>query len=198
MQQLPTAEGVILAAGASSRARAFKPALLIGTGTMIGRCIGGMKEYCGRIIVVGGHEFSKLQSLVRGMPQVECVENPAYHKGMFTSVKTGLAQVRADRCFVLPVDIPLVPPAVYQQLLSCEADIVVPSYHGKKGHPVCLSQTILPRILSRPDESSLRETLEVIGFQTVEVEAEEILFDIDTPEDYERACRREIALSRRS
>ena len=180
-------EGVILAAGLSSRAGGFKPSLELGGKTMIARCLEGMEEVCDRIIVVGGHEFERLCALVEGSPKVDCIENPHYQRGMFTSVKAGLGRVGADRCFVLPVDVPLVPRVVYERLLSVQADVVIPSFHGKSGHPVCLSSRVIPSILARPDESSLRDALHEMGFQIIEVEAAEILMDIDTPEDYRRA-----------
>ncbi len=183
-------EGVILAAGASSRAGAFKPALPIGGRPMLERCIEGMRGVCGRIIVVGGHEIERLRGLVREVGGVECVENPAYRRGMFTSVKAGLAGVRGERCFILPVDIPLVPAGVYEKLLSVGAEIVIPSFRGKHGHPMCCSRSVIPRILQEPDGSSLREVARAIGFQAVAVDVEEILIDIDTPEDYERVLHR--------
>jgi molybdenum cofactor cytidylyltransferase len=153
---------------------------------MVGRCIEGMRDVCGRIIVVGGHEFEQLQSLVWGIDGVECVQNAAYRKGMFTSVKTGLTHVRGGRCFVLPVDIPLVPRRVYAELLSADAEIVVPSFQGRNGHPVCCSAGVIPRILQEPDDSSFRDVLRAIGYRAVPVDAEEILIDVDTPQDYER------------
>ncbi len=183
-------EGVILAAGTSYRAGAFKPALPIGGKPMLERCVEGMRGVCGRIIVVGGHEFERLQGLLVGIGGVECVENPLYRKGMFTSVKAGLANVRGERCFILPVDIPLVPAGVYERLLSVEAEIVVPSFQGKHGHPICCSRSVVPRILQEPDGSSLRDVAREIGVQAVPVDTEEILIDIDTPDDYERVLRR--------
>lgn len=187
-------EGVILAAGSSFRAGAFKPALPIGGRPMIERCIEGMRDVCGRIIVVGGHKFHQLQLLVRGMEGVECIENVSYRKGMFTSVKRGLGQVRGEKCFILPVDIPLVPRAVYERLLSADAEIVVPSFRGTNGHPLCCSQTVIPRILGEPDESSLRDVVRALGFRAVSVEAEEVLIDVDTPGDYERVQKRSALL----
>jgi molybdenum cofactor cytidylyltransferase len=183
-------EGVILAAGSSLRAGTFKPALSLGGKPMIERCVEGMNGVCRRIIVVGGHEFEHLRSLVEGIGNVECVQNMSYQKGMFTSVKTGLSHVRGERCFVLPADIPLVPRSVYEQLLSADADIVIPSFQGRTGHPVCCSGAIIPRILREPDESSFRDVLRAIGFRTVPVDAEEVLIDVDTPGDYERVQRR--------
>jgi molybdenum cofactor cytidylyltransferase len=105
---------------------------------------------------------------------------------MFTSVKAGLSHVRGERCFDVPVDIPLVPKHVYESLLSLDADIVVPMFKGRNGHPVSCSGSIIPRILQEPDESSFSTVLRAIGFRTVPVDAEEILIDVDTLEDYER------------
>lgn len=183
-------EGVILAAGSSSRAGTFKPALPIGGRPMVVRCIEGMLGICGRIIVVGGHEYHRLRALVQDLRAVECVENVSYRRGMFTSVKTGLRETRGERCFILPVDIPLVPRAVYEKILSVDAGIVVPSFQGRNGHPLCCSRAVVPRILSEPDGSSLRDVVVAIGFCAVPVEAREILLDIDTPEEYEHVRNR--------
>ncbi|HEX9006275.1 MAG TPA: NTP transferase domain-containing protein [Bacteroidota bacterium] len=183
-------EGVILAAGASSRAGAYKPALPIGGKPMVGLAIEGMRDLCQRIIVVGGHDIARLRGLVEGYAGVECVENPLYRKGMFTSVKAGLAAVRAAQCFLTLADIPLVPPDVYQDLLAANAEIAVPAFRGRKGHPICLSRGVIARILAEPDDSSLREVIAVIGCSVIDVDAEEILLDLDTPEDYERIRQR--------
>jgi molybdenum cofactor cytidylyltransferase len=190
MSEASSIEGVILAAGTSSRFGAFKPALLIGGKAMISRCIEGMYDVCERIIVVGGNEIERLRTLVRGFDKVECIENASYQNGMFSSVKAGLAEVRGDRCLILPGDIPLVPPAVYRTLLAREADIVIPTFQKKRGHPICVSQSIIPRILAEPDSSSLREVITSMCYETVEVDAEEILVDVDTPQDHERIRER--------
>ena len=190
MQESRSVEGVILAAGSSRRAHAFKPALMIGGESMITRSIGGMRGLCGRVIVVGGYDFERLRTLVGTIPGVECVENPSYEKGMFTSVKKGLSCVRAERCFVLPADIPLVPTSVYEHLLSVDAEVVIPSFGGRTGHPVCCSAQVIPRILREPDSSSFRDVLRAIGFRTVPVDAGEILIDIDTPGEWEEVQKR--------
>ncbi len=183
-------DGVILAAGTSSRAGGFKPALPIGGKPMIGLTIEGMRPWCRRIIVVGGHDIERLRGVVGRYDAVECVENPSYRKGMFTSVKTGLAAVSAARCFLTPADIPLVPPGVYRDLLAADAEIAVPAFRGRKGHPIRLSRGVITRILAEPDNSSLREVIAAIGCSVIEVDAEEILLDLDTPEDYERIRQR--------
>ena len=179
-------EGVVLAAGSSLRAGTFKPGLMLGGRPMIERSIEGMREVCDRIIVVGGFAFGQLRGLLQPMPDVECVENPVYRLGMFTSVKAGLSCVRGERCFLLPADTPLVPARVYRALAASDALISVPTFRGSRGHPVCLMASLIPAILREPDTSSLREFIHRTGSATVEVDAEEILLDIDTSEDYER------------
>ena len=190
MRALESVEGVVLAAGSSARAGAFKPALELGGMPMAVRCIEGMRGVCSRILVVGGHEFAQLEGLVAGISGVECVRNGEYQRGMFTSVKCGLSRVRADRCFVIPADVPLVPPRVYARLLESPAGVVVPTWSDKRGHPVCCSSAVIPLILRKPDTSSFRDALVEIGVEVIPVDAEEILIDIDTPEDLERVRRR--------
>jgi molybdenum cofactor cytidylyltransferase len=187
---LTGAEGVILAAGSSFRAGAFKPALDLGGRSMILRCLEGMLETCSRVIIVGGFSFDRLTALVRTLPGVECVQNPAYQQGMFTSVKAGLSRVRGEYCFLLPVDTPCVPARVYRSLAACGSQVAVPVYRGGRGHPVLLRSAIIPSILQEPDGSSLRSFIHRTGPAFVEVDAPEILYDVDTPDDYHRIVAR--------
>lgn len=183
-------EGVVLAAGSSSRAGAFKPGLLLGGKPVILRCIEGMAEVCARIVVVGGFRIDRLRELLDGVPGVECIENPGYHSGMFSSVQTGLAQVRAGRCFLLPADIPLVPAEVYHTLATYNAPIVIPAFRGVRGHPVLLSAELIPAILRAPDTSSLREFTHGTEALVVEVDTDRILLDLDTPGDHRNLATR--------
>jgi molybdenum cofactor cytidylyltransferase len=182
-------EGIVLAAGSSARAGTFKPGLLLDGKPMIERCIEGMREVCERIIVVGGFSINNLRKLLHDIPGVECLENPAWSSGMFTSVKEGLRQARADQVFVLPVDTPMVPARVYRLLATADSAITVPTFHGRRGHPICLRASVLPELLCEPDGSSLRAFIHRTGFSTLEVDAKEVLLDIDTPEEYGRLIR---------
>ena len=178
-----TLEGIILAGGRSRRAGTFKPALPIRGKAMVLTALEGMLAVCERVIVVGGHEHARLSSIVSGQERVECIENPRHAFGMFTSVKAGIAGITARRCFVLPVDTPLVPPGVYRALAAVEAPIVVPRYCGRRGHPVLLARGVFPRLLAAPDSSSLRTFIHETGFAALDVAAGEILMDLDTPDD---------------
>jgi molybdenum cofactor cytidylyltransferase len=183
-------EAVVLAAGYSSRAGAFKMGLEIGGRSVIERCIASLAEVCSRIVVVGGYQSGKLAALIRSCPRAELVINHRYAEGMFTSVKAGVKELDCDRFFLTPGDYPLVGPEVHRQLLASEGGIVIPAYHGRKGHPVLIPGEYARELLAEADTSNLRLFLQRKGFQTVAVADEGILMDVDTPEDYRRAVER--------
>lgn len=179
-------EAVVLAAGYSSRAGAFKMGLDVAGTTVIERCVAGLSEWCSRIIVVSGYRREKIDDLLRCAPKVEIVFNPHFAQGMFTSVKAGVAQVRAARFFLTPGDYPFIRPEVCRQLLQGTGEIVIPVYQGRRGHPVLMQREIVPALLVEDEGSNLRQFIHKRGFQTAAVADEGILLDIDTPQDYQR------------
>lgn len=50
------------------------------------------------------------------------------------------------RSFVLHVDMPVFDTAIYESLWSANAEIVVPTFDGRRGHPVLLSPSALNEI----------------------------------------------------
>lgn len=179
-------EAVVLAAGYSSRAEAFKLELEISGRTVLERCVDGMLEHCSRIIVVGGYRIERVETILKPYPKVEVVLNSRFDEGMFTSVKEGMRHVRGDRFFFTPGDYPLVSPEVCRRLLQTQGEIVIPTFGGRKGHPVLLAGHLAQVLLDEPETSNLRDFMRRQGYQTLEVDDEGILIDIDTPEDYRR------------
>ena len=180
-------DGLIVAAGASSRMPAYKMILDLAGKPLIERTVDSLLQVCSRIILVTGWHADQLASLFAQRSEVELVFNPEYRESMFTSVKTGLPHIRSSRFFFLPGDCPLVPESVLLALLKVDAPIVVPTYAGKHGHPVLLRQTVIQQILDNPALSSLREFIEASNPQEVAVASEGILIDVDTQADYQKA-----------
>jgi molybdenum cofactor cytidylyltransferase len=178
-------EGVILAAGLSTRSGRFKMALPLGDKTVIQRSVESMIDAVDRIWVVVGWQADQVQALLAGYAKVEFVHNPSFRQGMFSSIRAGLAETRDAHCFLLPGDIALVPSAVYTLMRAADGDIVIPTYSGRKGHPVLLSRSVIPEILALPTDAILRDYIQARGYITVGVPDEGILLDIDTPEDYQ-------------
>ncbi len=177
-------EGIILAGGFSSRAGAYKLTFELGGKTVIERCIEGMYNTCSRIVVVGGYKVKKLNPILDKYPKIELVYNKNYETGMFSSVIEGFKHAKGDRIFLIPADYALIDQNVYESLLSVKSDIVIPTYKGKKGHPVLMDKRMSSLLLSSTNYSNLREFISNHEFKTLEIKSSGILMDIDTPEDY--------------
>lgn len=183
-------EGVILAAGLSTRAGCPKMELPLGDKVVIQRSVESMAGVVSRVIVVVGCGAERIRQLLAPYNQVEIVPNDDYRAGMFSSVKAGIAHVQAESFFLLPGDHPLVRVETYRRLLMAGGEIAIPSFRGRKGHPVLVASRLIPEILAEPGESSLREYIGRVGFTLVDVPDEGVTLDIDTMDDYRSALQR--------
>lgn len=178
---------LILAAGFSSRAGTFKPALDLGGKTLIARCVETFHDLCTSVIIVTGHEADRIAALVSGYPKVRLVHNADYADGMFSSVRTGVGAVSAPRFFLIPGDHPLVSPRTCEQLLAAVGNVIVPSFSGKAGHPVLIDASLNAEILAEAPASNLKAILSRHERTFVTVDDPGVLFDVDTMDDYQKA-----------
>ena len=180
-------EAVILAAGFSSRAKTYKMTLKVGEKTVIERAIESMLKVSSRVIVVGGYKIEKLKPIINGYKNVELVFNENFEEGMFSSVKKGFSHIKGDSFFFMPGDYPLIDDKVCLKLLKHrENEIVIPTYNGKKGHPILMKSYLAKELLQSSKYSNLREFINTKKPIFIPVENEGILLDIDTMEDYKR------------
>jgi molybdenum cofactor cytidylyltransferase len=177
-------EGIVLAAGLSRRSKRYKMTLPLGDRTVLERTIESMSPFVDRVIVVLGSRAERLRALLAGSAEVSLVYNERFREGMFSSVRAGMAHITASRFFLLPGDQPLVAPQVYERLLAADERVVIPTYRGRKGHPVLLRGKLVSDVLVMPAEATLWDVIERTGYTTIEVEDEGILLDLDTAADY--------------
>ena len=140
------------------------------------------------IVLVVGFRGEELERLFAGSGQVRTVRNPNWEDGMLSSMLTGMRQIKSEKFFIVPGDMPYLSSDVYEALLKApQADVVYPVYRGKRGHPVLIHGRIIPTIykLSREKES-MKEILLDLDYDVVEWQDDSILRDIDTPKDYKR------------
>ncbi|HAZ38256.1 MAG TPA: molybdopterin-guanine dinucleotide biosynthesis protein A [Clostridiaceae bacterium] len=182
-------DGIVLAAGLSSRFGRYKLTLDIQGKTVIERCIEPMYDICSSIIVVGGHNYDSLCHTLKPYGKVKLIFNENYAEGMFSSIKKGILQVQQDKFILTPGDYPIIKKETYLKVLSTDNDIVVPVYKNINGHPVLIKSCLIGKILSG-GYSSMREFIYEHGFSTICTEDEGILLDIDIPEDYEGLMKR--------
>ena len=178
-------EGIILAAGLSSRAASYKMTLAFNNKTVIENTLDNMLDFCNRIIVVGGHRIENLQPIVEKYDKVDLVLNEDYMQGMYSSVKRGMSCIREKHFFFIPGDYPLVAPEVYWELLRHKAPVVIPTFEGRKGHPILFSSNIIDDVLYDAQYKTLREVIRSKYTVLTEVNCRGIVMDLDTIEDYE-------------
>lgn len=177
-------EGIILAAGFSSRVGRNKLLLNIGGKTIIEKCILSMYDTCTRIFVVGGHRIEDIRPLVAKYPKVELVFNPDFKDGMFSSVKKGLSMVTEEWFFIIPGDYPMINGKTYKEMLEVGKDIIIPVFNDKNGHPLLMKGSLINEILSDNTLESLRDFIKSKLPYKLHVEDEGILLDIDNMDDY--------------
>ena len=184
--------GVILAAGLSSRMGGFKQLLPIGGSPAVCRIASVLTENLRQVIVVVGHRALEVKDAL-GEHSVKCVINKDYRDGMLSSVQCAVREVGPDRDYLFCLgDQPSlngdIVQAVIDRALRVDAGIVVPTFKGKRGHPLFLRRSYGPAILELEQGIGLNAITRNNPQDTVEVslDCEAILQDMDTPADYVR------------
>lgn len=147
-----------------------------------------------RIVVVVGPNGVAVADAARRYP-VEVAVNPSSDSDMAASLRIGLTVLPslATHVVVALCDHPLVAPSTVATLLALAqqypAAVIVPTYAGRKGHPVILPRPIFEEIRHHP---TLRDVLRAhaSAVRLVEVADEAVILDMDTPEDYARLLQR--------
>jgi molybdenum cofactor cytidylyltransferase len=185
---MESADCIVPAAGASERMGRWKLFLPFRGSTIVEAVVRTALAACARVILVTGFRAEELERLFAYEPDVVAVRNPAWEKGMFSSIQRGLPLVDTDRFFVALADMPLIGAEVYHALLrSPPADAVFPVFKGERGHPV-LFRTLLRGAILRedPETGSMREVARRVTAHEMPWKDDSILHDVDTPEDYRR------------
>jgi len=188
---------VVLAAGLSRRMGVQKLLLPFAGKTVIAHLVdqilaGAVDE----VHVVVGHEVERVRRESSDR-HVTIVSNPDYESGMLSSVRCGLAAVPAECRAVLVAlgDQPSLTPRLIDLMVrsfeETEKRILVPSYNGRRGHPVLFSHDYRDEILTRYDDVGLRGLLHAHPDDVFElgVSTSAVLSDMDYPEDYRRELR---------
>jgi molybdenum cofactor cytidylyltransferase len=178
---------IIPAAGRSERMGKWKPVLPFGSSTIIATVVVNAIDVCARVILVTGFRGEELGALFADEKRVAVIENPEWERGMFSSIRRGVAAVEADFFFITPGDMPWIRPAVYQSLLACRnADVVFPAFGGKRGHPVLFNRKVGEAVLAAdPTRGRMRDIASQFVSMTLAWHDDSILRDIDTTKDYE-------------
>lgn len=183
---------ILLAAGDSSRLPPDKLLVDVGGMTMLERTLRSLRSSprVSDVILVLPSGGKASYGWLKGV-DVHLIENPDTSKGMIASIRVGLSSGWAqERPFLLmPADVPFVPPSVITRvivdLLTRDAQIVVPAYRGLGGHPTAFQAALADDFFRHGDRDGAREVLARHRDTTLRLNLPEpdICFDIDTPAD---------------
>lgn len=188
---------IVLAAGKSTRMGSQKLLLPFENSSII-RSVAEKtlnSNACETLVVVGS-DRDKIAGELADFA-VRLVENKKYDEGMLSSVQAGVEAVSpvSAGMIVLLGDQPMVSVAVINCLITAfqktEKGLIIPTFNGKRGHPVLISSKYKSAIQTLNPELGLRELFTKNSHEVLEVEAGtvNILKDIDTPEDYQRETK---------
>lgn len=110
------------------------------------------------IVIVTGTDEHEVKYQLSGYGVI-FIRNENYEQPeLFESVKIGLKylQGKCERVVFTPVNVPMFTAKTLRSLLSSAFDIVIPSYHNSGGHPIVLSQNVIPEILAFTGAGGLR------------------------------------------
>lgn len=183
---------IVLAAGESKRMGSPKMLLPYNGTTVLGKVIenvlaAGITEP----LVIAGAERDEIIKAVMRYPVKHCY-NEKYRSGMLSSVQCGLTSLAEDcrAVLVMPGDQPMISEREIKKVIKSWIEsgrgIVMPSYNGKRGHPLIVDMKYRTEILALPEEEGLRRLAEMHPEDVLEAETDDpcVLRDIDTKEDY--------------
>jgi len=186
---------IVLAAGLSSRMGFQKLLLPFAGKTVIEHIVDQLlASAIDKIYVVVGHQANRLTEQISDS-SVSIVTNPNYESGMLSSVRCGLESLPPDcnAALVALGDQPAVTSELVDKMLhsftKSKKGVLVPLYHGKRGHPVLVSTHYREEIMTSYDDVGLRGLLHTHPDDVFElnVSTSTVLQDMDYPEDYKRA-----------
>lgn len=183
---------VVLAAGASTRMGAPKLLLPLGGEPIIRRTVSAITNAgFDDVVVVVGYEHEKMLEALDG---IGCrhVVNADFERGMGTSFRAAVSQLAAASAALFALaDQPLVTAREYRLMLETYRAPAVPGiicarYGDVTAPPHMFASEFFPELAqlqhgAKPVLERHRDRTTVLQFPP------ELLFDVDTPADYERA-----------
>ena len=152
----------------------------------------------GHIVVVTGHQPDAVQAIAT-QHGVYVAHNPDYEAGeMLSSLKVGLQALPEEITAALVVlgDQPSIQADIVRQVVAAytrgQGDIVAPSYNMRRGHPMLIGRLYWDELFALPADGAPRDVVNrhADRIAYVSVEADSVLRDVDTPQDYDDERRR--------
>jgi molybdenum cofactor cytidylyltransferase len=188
---------VVLAAGESRRMGTQKLLLPYGETTVVGAVVRTARaSRAGRTLVVLGADREAIRRELEPLGP-ESVVNENYPLGMLTSIQAGFGALPPDvqAAVILLGDQPFLASRVIDQVIGAyeagSKGIVIPTFQGRRGHPVLIDLKYRNDVLAISPADGLRRLILAHPGDILEVDVADpnILRDLDTPEDYQEGVK---------
>jgi molybdenum cofactor cytidylyltransferase len=199
---------VILAAGESKRMGTQKLLLPFGETSIIGAVVrsAAASRIDGRMVVLGADREAVRREVEREIEaarpsgprdaeragKIAFTVNESYRLGMLTSIQAGLRALPEDAgaAVIMLGDQPFLPSRVVDGVVAAYetggGSIVIPTFRGRRGHPVLIDLKYKDEVLAIEPLDGLRALMRARPGDILEVDVADanILRDLDTPEDF--------------
>lgn len=191
---MPDVQGIVLAAGMSSRMGFPKALMPIGSSFFLLDIYKRLVESGARPVhvVINVGLRSSLEAQVAKFPEARFVLNDKPAKGQIHSLQLGLqaaADNTASAAMVALVDQPLLRPKTIKTLLERAAaspeKVIIPQVQGKHGHPIVIPRTLFDAFLLAAEGKTAEQVLHehASWVEYVEVDDPSVVTNINSPED---------------
>ncbi|MGC8660911.1 MAG: nucleotidyltransferase family protein [Nitrososphaeria archaeon] len=143
-----------------------------------------------RVIVVIGHDPGKIRAALEGT-NVDYAYNADYKKGMSQSIITGVKLSNSIKgILILPGDMAYIKSRTIEQVIEAHirtgANIVIPTYNGRGGHPILFDVKLKSELLSIKEETrGLKDIVQRHENEAykIEVGTPTVIHDVDIKDD---------------
>ena len=189
-------DGIVLAAGASSRMGTAKALLEIDNTTFLERAVHVLREGGCRYVVAVVNDDDWIERLA-DVSGAAVVINDKDNAEQIESLRLGIANLPdgADGVLVLPVDFPRVSvptvKALIEQFERAPSPILNPAFDGVAGHPVLFARSVLVELMQPDLPDGARSIIEKhkADARVIGVDDAGVVADVDTREDYARIAQ---------
>ena len=196
-REMVKVSAILLGAGQSKRMGANKLSLPWGRETVLEHCLNTLlKSMVEEVVLVLSDQTKRMEGRFRGRG-IKVIRNPHYRGGMSTSIRRGIQATDPGTQGILIAlgDQPLLKTRTINALIRAfgqgRGSIVLPSYQGRRGHPVLFDRCHEKELLSLRGDVGGKSIVERHAGNVLEVrtESKAVLIDIDTWKDYQKGFR---------
>jgi molybdenum cofactor cytidylyltransferase len=145
-------------------------------------------------VVLGAH-VREISDALR-LDDETVIVNPRWKDGQLSSIQAaieGLSRLPTDGLLLFLVDHPLVSAGLVKKLVEVfyetSDSIVLPTYRGKRGHPVIFARRLYAELLAAPENQGARAVVWAHATEVLEVPTDEegVVLNLNDPEALRKA-----------